>query len=557
MLSVGAALKVFRKICPPRASSTPAWAITVTSSPHHSNLPPNGPPRDGAGPHDPIKATVVIFGASGDLTARKLVPALFHLWRDGFLADQLAIVGVARRSKTDELFRNELHEAIKQHGRSGPRSDEEWQRFASHVHYRELDLSQPEQYAGFAGQIAQIEQSSGVGDRRIFYMATAPELFVPTVEAIGRAGLVPERRNRQVLRVVFEKPFGNDLASARELGRRLGRMLREEQVYRIDHYLGKETVQNLLLFRFGNAIFEPLFNRTHVDHVQITVAESQGIERGRGAYYDKAGALRDVLQNHVLQLLALVAMEPPSFFRAKEIRDEKVKVLEALAPGDPLHVDGWAARGQYTAGEVGGQAVPGYLEEDRIAPSSRTETFAALDVRIDNWRWAGVPFYLRTGKRLRERVSEVAIQFKLPPLHLFKTVECEGDICALVEARPNTLIFRIQPSESIALSFSAKRPGMQYQIHPVRMDFAYDQAFPQAALPEAYERLLLDVLRGDSTLFMRNDELEAAWRLVTPVLEAWEANPSPPEAYRAGTWGPECSERLLARARHTWRTPTR
>jgi len=314
-------------------------------------------------------------------------------------------------------------------------------------------------------------------------------------------------------------------------------------------------VQNILLFRFGNSIFEPLFNRTHVDHVQITVAESQGIERGRGGYYDQAGALRDVLQNHALQLLALIAMEPPSFFRAKEIHDEKAKVLEALAPADAAEVARWAVRGQYTAGRMDGQSVGGYRNEERIAGDSRTETFAALDVRVDNWRWAGVPFYLRTGKRLPRRVSEVALQFKQPPLNLFKTVECEGDLCQLVEARPNTLIFRIQPSESISLRVSTKRPGMQYQIHPVTMDFAYEKAFSEASLPEAYERLLLDVVRGDSTLFMRNDELEAAWRLVTPVLKAWQTDRDGPELYPAGTWGPKAADALLACDGRTWRQP--
>ncbi|RPI75588.1 MAG: glucose-6-phosphate dehydrogenase, partial [Planctomycetaceae bacterium] len=315
----------------------------------------------------------------------------------------------------------------------------------------------------------------------------------------------------------------------------------------------KETVQNLLLFRFGNSIFEPLFNRTHVDHVQITVAESQGMESGRGGYYDTSGALRDVLQNHLLQLLALVAMEPPSFFRGKEIRDEKVKVLEALAPAATA-IDDWAVRGQYTAATIDGQRVEGYLEEERIPASSVTETFAAIEVAIDNWRWAGVPFYLRTGKRMPRRVSEIAIQFKAPPLHLFKTVECEGDICELVEARPNQLVFRIQPSESISLTCSAKRPGMQYQIHPVQLDFAYEEGFKETALPEAYERLLLDVLRGDSTLFMRNDELDAAWRLVTPILDAWTSS-GRPEPYPAGTWGPAGSARLLSRHARRWRSP--
>lgn len=502
------------------------------------------------------EATIVIFGASGDLTARKLVPALFHLWTAGFLPDRCPIVGAARREKTDESFREEMFQAVSKHGRSGAVSPEQWQQFAQRLHYLTLDLSQSDDYPAFAKKLDEIERNAGlpVAEKRLFYMATTPDLFVLTAEAISKAGMIPPRRNSSWLRVIFEKPFGRDLATAQELARRLGRLLNEEQTYRIDHYLGKETVQNLLFFRFGNSIFEPLLNRIHVDHVQITVAEAQGIESGRGAYYDTSGAMRDVLQNHVLQLLGLIAMEPPAAYRPKEIRDEKVKVLEALAPGHPSDWRKWAVRGQYSAAEIGGQRVPGYRDEDRVPKDSKRETFAAMEVRVDNWRWAGVPFYLRTGKRLPSRVSEIAIQFKLPPLHLFKTVECEGDLCELVGARPNTLVFRIQPSESISLSFSTKRPGMQYQIHPVQMNFDYDSAF-NLDLPEAYERLLLDALRGDSTLFMRNDELEVAWRFCTPLLEAWESDTGAPESYAAGSWGPQGAELLLARAGRTWRAP--
>jgi glucose-6-phosphate 1-dehydrogenase len=500
-------------------------------------------------------ATIVIFGASGDLTARKLLPALFRLWQGGYLSHSAPIVGVARREKADAEFRNEMFEAINRDGRSGAVSPDDWAPFGRQLFYRTVDLSQSSEYPGLARELAALEQTTGGTGQRLFYMATMPELFVPVVEAVAAAGMVPAPADEQWLRMVFEKPFGHDLESARELSRRLGQLLSEDQIYRIDHYLGKETVQNILLFRFGNAIFEPLFDRTHVDHVQITVAESQGLERGRGGYYDQAGALRDVLQNHGLQLLALVAMEPPSFFRAKEIHDEKVKVLEALAPANRTDVARWAVRGQYSAGTMDGKPAPAYLAEERIPRGSRTETFAALDVRVDNWRWEGVPFYVRTGKRLPRRVSEIALQFKQPPLNLFKTVECEGNLCQLVEARPNTLIFRIQPSESISLRVSTKRPGMQYQIHPVKMDFAYDKEFAETALPEAYERLLLDVLRGDSTLFMRNDELDAAWRLVTPVLEAWSADSQGPEPYPAGSWGPPGAEALLARHGRAWRQP--
>ncbi|MCC7421558.1 MAG: glucose-6-phosphate dehydrogenase [Planctomycetaceae bacterium] len=504
---------------------------------------------------NPEEAAILIFGASGDLTARKLLPALFQLWKEGFLSDRAPIVGVARRDKSDDEFRNEMRDGVSQFARTGALTDEDWAKFSQRLYYRRLDFTQEEAFRAFRGQVEELEKSSGVSGRRIVYLATSPDLFLSSVEGLGKAGMIPHGNGDGSLRVVFEKPFGHDLASAQKISHDLGRLLTEDQIYRIDHYLGKETVQNILLFRFGNSIFEPLFNRTHIDHVQITVAESQGIERGRGGYYDESGALRDVLQNHVLQLLCLVAMEPPALFDAKYIRDEKLKVLQSLAPGRPGDVSNWAVAGQYADGTSDGEPARAYRKEDRVDPKSNRETFVAMECRIDNWRWAGVPFYLRTGKRLPERVSEIAIQFKLPPLNLFTTVECEGDICDLVGARPNTLIFRIQPREAISLKIMTKRVGMQYQLLPVAMDFEYESAFSKG-LPEAYERLLLDVLRGDSTLFTRSDELEAAWKFCTPVLEAWEKQNREPEFYPAGTWGPEGSTKLLTRTGRNWRSPS-
>lgn len=498
----------------------------------------------------PQSVTVMIFGASGDLTSRKLIPALYSLFRNGFLDEKTLILGVARRPKTHEEFREEMRMAI-----VGDGHPEEWTKFAPLLHYVQTDLQRADDFQGLRTTVEALEQSRGLSGERVVYLATDPALFLPSIENLHAAGMVPH--DAQKLRVVVEKPFGFDLQSARELSRQYAALLTEEQIYRIDHYLGKETVQNILLFRFGNAIFEPLLHRHHVDHVQITVAETQGMEGGRGAYYDKAGALRDVLQNHVLQLLCLVAMETPARFEAEYIRDEKLKVLQSLSSLSQLgDVENWAVAGQYAASSINGVAAKAYINEDRVPGDSRTETFVAVEARINNWRWEGVPFYLRTGKRLPQRVTEIAIQFKLPPLNLFQTVHCDDQMCHPVKAQPNMLIFRIQPHESITLRFGTKRPGMQYQIETKSMDFSFDAGFAMQ-LPEAYERLLLDVIRRDSTLFTRSDELEAAWSFVQPILDHWSRPEHSPELYPAGSWGPKAAHTLLTRSGRVWRIPRR
>jgi glucose-6-phosphate 1-dehydrogenase len=519
------------------------------------------PAIDPIGSSAPGPATVVIFGASGDLTARKLVPALFSLWKDGHLPAGLRTVGVARRPKTDEQYREEMFQACRQYSRVQPVESGVFADFARQLHYHQMDFEAPDQYDGLGKRLAEIEGNgsgqtpsaiSGHGGR-VYYLATLPTQFGLIVRLLADHGLASDPRGQAWARVVIEKPFGSDLDSARALNREILSVLAESQVYRIDHYLGKDTVQNVLSFRFGNAIFEPIFNNRYVDHVQITVAETQGIEAGRGAYYDRSGAMRDMVQNHAMQLLCLMAMEPPAVWGAKEIHDEKVKVLRSLGPRDCGNLDSWAVRGQYGPGEIEGQRVKGYREEDRIDPQSATPTYVALRVEVDNWRWAGVPFLIRTGKRLPRRVTEVAIVFKQPPLQFFQTVECEGDVCDLTQARPNVLAFRIQPDEKISLSLSVKRPGMDINLHPVTMDFVYKSGFP-VAIPEAYERLLLDAIRGDSTLFMRSDEVESAWEFITPILQAWDREaPVDFPNYAPGAWGPARSACLFQNLATGWR----
>jgi len=483
-------------------------------------------------------STIVIFGATGDLAARKLIPAFYNLYLQGLLSDQSTIVGVARRDMTDDQHRLALREAVGKYSRIQPVSDDAWNGFTKRICYHRVRFDEPMDYAGLARRLEDIDRRRGTPGQRLFYLAVEPSYFLPILQMLHTVQLTEPCHPVEAVRVVFEKPFGRDLESARTLTREITAILDEDQIYRIDHYLGKDTVQNILSFRFGNSIFEPLFNTKYVNHVQITVAETIGMEGRRGGYYDTSGAIRDIIQNHGLQLLCLVAMEPPAVFGPKEIRDEKVKVLQSLRRPTLESVRHDVVRGQYLAGRIEDQAVQEYRHEEGVQPGSQTETYVAMRMAIDNWRWAGVPFFLRTGKRLARRATEISVQFKEPPLQFFTTVECVGDVCDIARAKPNVLTFRIQPNEGISLTFAAKQPGMLFTIHEVEMDFLYNRSFAMA-LPEAYERLLLDALRGDSTLFTRSDEVEFAWRYVDPILRAWTSQDPPPLfSYDAGTWGP-------------------
>ena len=498
----------------------------------------------------PSHTQIVIFGASGDLTQRKLLPALYALCCESLLADDVSIVGFARKEKSHEQFRTELGEAIGRHSRFKGEAEESgkhpWETFAGRVYYHQGNFANAEDYTGLLKFLDSLIPENMGPSNRLFYLATPPSVFAVIIQRLGEAGLVTKEASGDGwTRIIVEKPFGSDLETAKALNDHIAAVFQEDQIYRIDHYLGKETVQNILVFRMSNGIFEPLWNNHYVDHVQITVAEQIGVE-GRGAYFEEAGILRDMIQSHVLQLLTLIAMEPPAAFEANAIRDEKVKVLHAIRLYSPTDVDAHVVRAQYEAGSVDGNAVVGYRQEPGVNPKSTTDTFVAMRLDIDNWRWAGVPFYLRVGKRLTKRITEVAIYFKQAPYALFRSAGC-------YTLEPNVLTLRIQPNEGISLGFGSKAPGTAIQIDPVQMDFLYETSF-QDAQPEAYERLLSDCLTGDSTLFARRDEIEHAWDLVTRILHAWESVRRPQlPGYPSGSWGPDEADDLIRKDMRKWR----
>src|ERR1700677_2638793 len=488
----------------------------------------------------PEPTVVVIFGASGDLTKRKLLPALFHLEQSNLLPSEFSVVGVARRPLQDE-FQKDMREGILQFG-GVKEGEQKLDEFMKKVTYHAMNFDDPDGYGKLKTLLEGVDQKQGTKGNRLFYLATAPEYFADIIEQLGNHGMAKPQHGK--VHTIIEKPFGHDLTSARQLNDEVNKVFAEDQIFRIDHYLGKETAQNILVFRFANGIFEPIWNRNFVDHVQITAAENIGIE-GRGPFYEKAGALRDVVQNHMMELLSFITMEPPASFAAEAVRREKIKLWNSIKPINIFD----CVRGQYGPGIVGDQMVKGYREEDRVDPKSQTETYAAIRLEIDNWRWAGVPFYLRAGKRLAARATEITIQFKQPPMLLFGA-HMHGP-CP--DIQPNVITMRIQPDEGISLRFGAKVPGPQMAVCPVNMDFNYAQAFG-ASSANGYERLLLDAMLGDATLFAHRDGVEATWALMTPILRSWAENPIKDfPNYAAGTWGPPTADAMLKADGRRWR----
>jgi glucose-6-phosphate 1-dehydrogenase len=488
--------------------------------------------------------TVILFGASGDLAKRKVIPAMYDLAQYNSLGACYAIIGFARTPMTDETFRNNVGEAAKTISEVGPIDPQKWSDFAANLFYTAGDYSDPDSYVRLLERLAELEAAKKLCGNRLFYLSTPPEVYPDIVEQLGRAGLARPNKPNSWVRIIIEKPFGRDLASAKQLNKIVLNVFEEKQIYRIDHYLGKDTVQNLLVLRFGNGIFEPLWNRNYVDQVQITASETLGVER-RGGFYETAGALRDMIQSHVLQLTSLVAVEPPASFDATAVRNEKLKVLQSIRPFNLEMVAQWVVRGQYAPGKIADKSLPGYREEQGVKPDSRTETFVAMRLLVDNWRWAGVPFYLRTGKRLARRSTEIMIQFKRAPHIVFREREVE----------PNRLVLNIQPEEGVSVSFGAKRPGTEMSIGNVTMNFSYKEGFG-GTTRSAYATLLNDCLRGDATLFDRGDSVEAAWSLVDPILDVWSAaKTAGVPVYSSGTWGPKESDQLLERDGRQWYNP--